>query len=184
MDESAETVDAPAGDGSGTVGRREAAVAGCLAAAAALATAELVSGLTSSMPSLILAVADVVVDETPGGIVRWSIDTFGRHQKPILVTGIIVLALGLGAVFGLIARNRFWAGAAGFVAFGALGGLAASHGEESTNAAAWLSAMAATGIGLAVLWGLLVLAGSSRPAGAELDSRGDELLRSRRRFLL
>ncbi len=184
MDESAETVDAPAGDGSGTVGRREAAVAGCLAAAAALATAELVSGLTSSMPSLILAVADVVVDETPGGIVRWSIDTFGRHQKPILVAGIIVLALGLGAVFGLIARNRFWAGAAGFVAFGALGGLAASRGEESTNAAAWLSAMAATGIGLAVLWGLLVLAGSSRPAGAELDSRGDELLRSRRRFLL
>ncbi|MGH9118375.1 MAG: molybdopterin-dependent oxidoreductase [Acidimicrobiales bacterium] len=165
-------------------GRRDAAVAGSLAAGVALAAGELASGLASSVPSLVLAVADVVVDLTPGGIVRWSIDTVGSRQKAALVAGIVVFTLGLGAWFGIMARRRFWAGAAGFIAFGLVGGWAGARGEASSNVAAWLSAAVATGVGLALLRGLLALAASSAADLAAPDRRLDERVRSRRRFLL
>ena len=122
-----------------TATKSDAAIGGLVAAAAALGTAELVAGLVSSMSSLVVAVADLVVDTTPGPVVRWSIDTLGRAQKPALVAGVVVLALALGALFGVLARRRFWVGAAGFVAFGVLGALAAARGSSS-DVAAWLSA--------------------------------------------
>ena len=64
-----------------------AALAGLLSAGAAVSVGELISGITDRTPSLVLGVSDAIVDSrfVPGGVVRWSIDTFGSAQKPLLV---------------------------------------------------------------------------------------------------
>ena len=64
-----------------------AALSGLLAAAAALATGEIMSGFSQSIPSLVVGIGEIFTAETPGGIVRWSINTFGTDQKTILTTG-------------------------------------------------------------------------------------------------
>jgi DMSO/TMAO reductase YedYZ molybdopterin-dependent catalytic subunit len=165
-------------EAAGAAGAGECALAGAVAAGAALATGELLAGVASSTSSLVVAVAEVVVDETPGAVVRWSIDTLGRSQKAALVAGVVLGSLALGAVFGILARLRFWVGAAGFVAFGIIGGLAA-------GGVGWLIAAAATVVGVAVLWWLVSLAGATRatPAPAvAVDERARDA--GRRRFLL
>src|SRR5262245_60649425 len=118
-----------------------------LAAGAALGTSALVAGIFSGAPSLVISVADVLVDDAPGGIVRWSIDTFGASQKTLLITGIVVLSLAFGAALGLVARRRFSLAVAGFAAFGVVGALAASR-----NSSVWWSWFAAAvSAGAAVL---------------------------------
>jgi DMSO/TMAO reductase YedYZ molybdopterin-dependent catalytic subunit len=128
-----------------------AALAGALAAGAALGTSELLAGLSSRIPSLVVGVADVLIAETPGGIVRWSIDTFGASQKTVLVTGIVTSSLLLGAVFGVVARSRFGWGAAGFVAFGVLGGWAAARAPLTSAAWGWFAAIVSSGAGIVAL---------------------------------
>jgi DMSO/TMAO reductase YedYZ molybdopterin-dependent catalytic subunit len=187
---------------SGARPRWQAAAGGLAAAGAALATGELLSGLDERTPSLVLGVAEVFVAETPGGIVRWSIDAFGASQKTVLVTGIVVVSLLLGVVFGLLGRRRWVRGAAGFVAFGLVGGWAAARGALSSDVRSWLAAALATAVGVLVLrFGLRTpgLAGAGAGAGASASAaaataatgEGPDLLapgrpgpgRDRRRFL-
>src|SRR5688572_15885633 len=115
--------------------RGRAALVGVAAAAAAVGISELLAGLVDRVPSLVLSVAGLFIAETPGRIVRWSIDTFGASQKTLLVSGIVVGSLLAGAVLGLSARHSQRRAVAGFVAFGALGGWAA--GRDSLESAAW-----------------------------------------------
>jgi DMSO/TMAO reductase YedYZ molybdopterin-dependent catalytic subunit len=147
-----------------------AAGAGLVAAAAALATGELLSGLDERTPSLVVGVAEVFVARTPGGVVRWSIDTFGTSQKTVLVTGIVVVSLLLGAGFGLVARRRWGLGAAGFVAFGAVGGWAGARGPLSSDVRSWLAAVLAATVGVLVLR----LAIPRRTASVESVESADE----------
>ncbi|MGH8976558.1 MAG: molybdopterin-dependent oxidoreductase [Acidimicrobiia bacterium] len=135
--------------------RPRAAAAGTAAAAAALGTSELLAGISDRMPSLVLAVAGVFIAETPGGVVRWSIDTFGASQKTVLVIGIVVASLALGAGFGLIARRRFVLGAAGFAAFGIVGGWAAAREPFTSDLAGWLAAVVSATAGIGALAFLL-----------------------------
>jgi len=160
--------------------RRRPALAGVVAAVAALGTAELLSGLSDRIPSLVLAVADVVVAEAPGGIVRWSIDTFGASQKPLLVTGIVILSLLLGAAFGVAARGSFRRGAAGIAGFGLVGGWAAARGTLTSDRWAWTAAVVATGTGIAVL--RFLLAQAPPPPATAAPPPADGGL-GRRRFL-
>jgi DMSO/TMAO reductase YedYZ molybdopterin-dependent catalytic subunit len=180
------------GETRSTVARWRAAGAGLVAAGAALATGELLSGLDERTPSLVLGVAEVFVAQTPGGIVRWSIDTFGASQKAVLVTGIVVVSLLLGAGFGLLARHRWLPGAAGFVAFGAVGGWAGARGPLSSDLRSWLAAILAAAIGVLVL---RLALGPQHESGASTEpaaaASGPGLLapgrpgpgRERRRFL-
>jgi DMSO/TMAO reductase YedYZ molybdopterin-dependent catalytic subunit len=163
--------------------RPRAAVAGVVAAIAALGVSELLAGLLEEVPSLILGVAELFVDETPGGIVRWSIDLFGGTQKTLLVIGIVVVTLALGALFGVITRRSFATGAAGFVAFGIVGAWATGRGQLNAASWAWIAAFISAGAGIAVLWLL------TQPAVASTE---DPTLRAvepigvpdRRRFLV
>lgn len=152
--------------------RGRAAAAGLLAAGAALGTSELLAGLSGRIPSLVLGVADVVVAEAPGGIVRWSIRTFGSDQKAVLVTGIVVVSVLLGAAFGLAARDRFGPGAAGFVVFGLLGGWAAARGTLAADGWGWLAAVVSAGVGIAVLDVLRSRANAATPAPAMTPRTG------------
>jgi DMSO/TMAO reductase YedYZ molybdopterin-dependent catalytic subunit len=129
----------------------QAALAGLAAAAAALGVSELLAGLVDGAPSLVLSIANLFIAETPGGIVRWSIETFGTRQKALLVTGVVVGALLAGAALGVASRRRLGPGIAGFVAFGALGGWAASRDPLVSDAWAWLAAALAVAVGASAL---------------------------------
>ncbi len=145
-----ETVAAP-----GATGAAWAALSGLLAAGAALATGELLSGFSQSVPSLVIGIAEVFTDETPGGIVRWSIDTFGASQKTLLVWGITTVALLVGAALGVASRRDRRIGVAGFAAFGVLGGWAAARAALSADGWSWFSAILAALVGITVLIALL-----------------------------
>lgn len=161
-------------------------MAGLVAAGLALGTGELLSGLSGRIPSLVLGVADLVVAETPGGVVRWSIRTFGTNQKAVLVAGIVVVSLVLGAGFGLEARTRFVRGAVGFAGFGLLGGYAAARGTLTSDVWGWLAAFVSAAAGVASL-GVLVRArrrAALPPADASATEGGPASPMDRRRFLV
>ena len=97
-------------------GRVPAALAGAVAAGVALGVAELVSGLAGEGPSLVSAIGTEFIDRFAGSLKDLAVELFGTNDKPALIVGIVVVALALGAVFGVVASRRFWLGAAGFVA--------------------------------------------------------------------
>ena len=94
--------------------RPRAAIAGAVAAIAALGVSELLAGLVEEVPSLILGVAELFVDETPGGIVRWSIDLFGGEPEDVARDRDRRRSpLALGALFGVLTRRSFATGSGG-----------------------------------------------------------------------
>ena len=106
--------------------RHSAALTGILATAAGLSITELLAGVLKVRASPVVALGETVIALTPGGIAHMIIEIVGHADKPLAVTSVVVVILGLGAVLG-----RFWAtqriAALGvIVAFVVLGMLAVS----------------------------------------------------------
>ncbi|WP_217640769.1 molybdopterin-dependent oxidoreductase [Blastococcus tunisiensis] len=149
----------------GRVRRSTGAVAGIAAVAAALGAAELVAGVIERAPSLVIAVGDVVVDSVPGWLERAAIATLGRADKPVLIGGVLLISVLVGAALGVLARRRFLPAAGGFVAFAALGVAAALTDPRATLPGALLVAVAGAAVGVGVLWSLIRTARADRAAG-------------------
>ena len=131
-------------------------LAGAVAAGAALGFGELIEGSSEDIPSLVVAVGELVVDYTPGDAVATSIATLGSNQKSVLLTGITIVALLFGGVLGDLSNRRSRViGPAGFAVFGLLGGWTAARNPLSPAVASWITAIAAATIGAAVLVFLL-----------------------------
>ncbi len=113
--------------------RVASATLGVSAAVAALGVGEF-CGMVLSDLSLVAVVGDVVVDLSPGWLVRRTIGLFGTAQKPILLTGIVFVALLLGGVGASRGRGRVAFGLAGLV--GAVAALRAGFGARGVVAAA------------------------------------------------
>ena len=156
-----------------------AATTGVLAAGVALGVGELLSGISNKIPSLIIRVGDVVIENSPGSLERWAIDTLGTNDKPALVVGITLISLLLGGLTGIAASKKFTAGVTIFVLFGLLGGLAAGSDPQRAAGWAWFSAILAATAGTATLYLLLKTARALRNAAASPD----QLANSRRGFL-
>lgn len=146
-----------------------AALAGLLSAGAAIAVGELISGITDRVPSLVLGVSDAIVDSrfVPGAVIRWSIDTFGSAQKPLLFYGVLAATLVLGVLTGIAARHRRWVIFVVFAAFGTLGGLAANVNATASTPMAVLTAALAVVVGGGALWGMLRLISPISPVAAD-----------------
>ncbi len=151
-----------------------AATGGVLAAAVALASGEFVGEVLVDAPSPVYAVADVFVDESPGGLVSWSIDTFGGTQQTILVWGIVLASLCLGGLLGLVALRSRPAAFGGFVAFGVVGWWAGGRDLLATSQGAFFSSAVAAASGIAVMdvldrfrRAMLGRSGASTTIGAE-----------------
>ena len=86
--------------------RGRSALAGLLAAAAALGSGELVAGLVRRFVSPIEAVAEEFIDVTPTAMEQWAIRTFGENDKLVLIVGAVVTVCLFGAVLGLLSRRR------------------------------------------------------------------------------
>ena len=78
------------------------ALAGMVSAALAIAFGELVGSITSKTTSLILSVGELIVDITPGDVVRTSIETLGNSQKVVLLSAIAILSILFGWFLGLL----------------------------------------------------------------------------------
>jgi DMSO/TMAO reductase YedYZ molybdopterin-dependent catalytic subunit len=113
---------------------RYAAVAGVIATAAAVGIGELVGGLLPGRSSLILSVGSRVIDAAPPFVKDFAISTLGTADKPALITGVVVVTLLLGSLFGVLGARRLWIGAAGFVLLGVVGGL-----SMAVNSSAWVA---------------------------------------------
>ena len=166
------------------VKRRAAAVVGLLAAGAALGTGELVAGLGTRLPSLVVAVASSVRDVAPHWFVDFGIRTFGHNDKRALIVGTLVLAAVAGIAVGLLAARWRRLSVGVLAGFGVLGGLAAAHQAGASGWQSALSAGLAVSAGAITLVGLLRLAESSPARDARpADERHVGTALDRRRFV-
>ena len=156
------------------------AVAGIVAAGSALATGELLSGLSADIPSLVISVGELIIDKTPGGIARWSIGNLGSNQKPALVVGITVISIALGALFGIASSRRMRTGVIGFSLFGLFGAWAVARNPLAANGPSILAALVAALVGVIVL---VVLLRMLRSTASEVEGFAAPEPVERRSFL-
>ena len=145
--------------GVGRVDARSAglgAVAGVLAAGAALGVGQLVAGLTGASGSPVVVVGELQIDFTPPWLKNFAITEFGADDKLVLVTGIVIVLGAFAALVGAAATRRMAYGMAGIAVFAAVGLTAAATRPDAT-VASLLPTLAATASAVAVLQLLIPL---------------------------
>ncbi len=163
---------APAEPG-GTPSRARLVVAGLLTGAAGLAVSEVVAALLRQRLTPRTAVAEAVVEGTPGRLAVALVHLVGRWDKPLLLGGVLVGLALLSAAAGLVTRRGRWRGQALFVVLAALAA-AAVLTRAGTGAPDLLPVAAGLGT-----W-LLVLSWLTAPV---LPREPDPEAASRREFL-
>jgi hypothetical protein len=79
-------------------GRFTAGIAGIVGAVVAFGVAELVHGLLNeSVPSVFAALAQGVIEYTPGELVTRGIELLGQADIPVLITSMVIGALVVAA---------------------------------------------------------------------------------------
>jgi DMSO/TMAO reductase YedYZ molybdopterin-dependent catalytic subunit len=126
------------------------AIAGVLAAAAALGVGQLVAGLTGANGSPVVAVGQLQIDFTPPWLKNFAINEFGSDDKLVLVSGILVVLGIFAAVIGVAATRRLRYGMAGLVVFAAIG-LTAAATRPTATVDSVLPTLAATAAAAIVL---------------------------------
>lgn len=163
-----------------------ATAAGVLGAGSALATGELLSGLSRRIPSLVVAVGDVVVRRTDGETASAANEVLGSNNKPFLLFSITVLSLVFGAAAARLARRRTAVLAAVFAGFGLFGAWAAATYPLASAGLGVASALLAALVGWIVTRALLSRAEAvqdpSGTASLTVDD-GDAAGLHRRRFV-
>jgi DMSO/TMAO reductase YedYZ molybdopterin-dependent catalytic subunit len=149
------------------------ALAGVLAGLAGLATSLLTAGLLGLRGNPVTDVAELVVKLTPGPVAEQAIQAVGHQDKPLLVTGVLLVVLLLFALFGVLSRWSPGAGVGGFVVLGVVGLVA----EQSQFGAP------ATGI-LPIVVGLFTWLGALTLLTAPLRPQPFRDVDPKRRFLL
>ncbi len=160
----------------------DAAAAGVAAAGVALAASELIAALLPGATSLVAAVGQAVIDLQPAGAKDLVVSIFGTNDKLALEVLVVLASLAFGAVLGILAVRRFVVAAAGFVAFGILGFVAALGNPLANPASVAAQATVAVGLGVQTLSWLLARApvvGSTEAGGGGATSDP-----ARRSFLL
>src|ERR1700709_2023622 len=139
--------------------RGQWALAGLLAGVGGLATPYLTATWLGLNGNPVTDVAEMVIRLTPGSVAEHLIKIVGRNDKPLLVTGTVIVVLLLFALFGLISQRRPGAGIAGFVVLGAIG-LIATQSAYAAPATGILPSLVGV---LTWMAGLSVLTAQLRP---------------------
>jgi DMSO/TMAO reductase YedYZ molybdopterin-dependent catalytic subunit len=151
---------------------------GLLATGTGLGVAELVSGMISGASSPVVPVGQVFIDRVPKWMKDWAIETFGTNDKAVLVSGALIVVLGLGALVGVLAIRGARAAAYALTAvIGVVGSWAVLIRPEPTLAKL-LPTLIGTSVSILVLWYL-----GPKPTG--VDERGRTVMMGpdRRQFL-
>jgi DMSO/TMAO reductase YedYZ molybdopterin-dependent catalytic subunit len=149
-----------------------------VAAATALGAAELVGIGTGPRYTPVVAVGGVVIDHVPEWGKEFAISVFGTHDKTALQAGTLIILAGIAAGIGILARYRFWAGAAGIGLFGIVGAISAQT-RANASGYATLPSLIGAAAGIAALY--LLLRAAPRIDGPQLGAVDQET--ARRRFL-
>ena len=129
-------------------------VLGLLATGAGLAAAELVVGLVRGSSSPVVPVGQEFIDVTPKWLKDWAIEQFGTNDKVVLVTGALVVVLGIGAIVGVLAvRGERFLASILTVGVGVLGAWAVLL-RPAPDLGKLLPTIVGTVVSLAVLWWL------------------------------
>ena len=126
-----------------------------VAAAAALATGELVAALTAGTPSPLIAVGTAVIDFAPPGSKEVIVALFGTNDKIALNLLVAATVLAAGAAIGLIARRSTLLASLLIVALVGVGTAASLRDPTATQTFVLLSAALQVAAGLLVLEFLL-----------------------------
>jgi DMSO/TMAO reductase YedYZ molybdopterin-dependent catalytic subunit len=168
---------------------RYVALAGAVAGLSGIAVSHVLTSLLNARITPIQAVAEVVIAKTPLAIAEPLIQLVGQKDKPILVAGVTVAIVLLGALAGTVSLRSRLAANLVFLAMGAIafGALASRPGFSSASVlplvagiATWLVvfaflADAATGVAAAP---------GREGAAADADRTDGSAGASRRSFLV
>jgi DMSO/TMAO reductase YedYZ molybdopterin-dependent catalytic subunit len=87
--------------------RGHLALAGAIAGGSGVAVAHALTNVLNARATPVQSVAEVVIATTPGPVAEFFIGIVGRNDKPILVAGVTLAVIGLGALAGVLtARSR------------------------------------------------------------------------------
>ena len=86
-----------------TESRMRAGIAGVVGAVVAFGIAELVHGLYSSVPSILVSIAQRIVELTPGGLVTAGIELLGKADIPTLIVTVIIGTVTIAFLLGNLA---------------------------------------------------------------------------------
>lgn len=95
--------------------------AGGLAAGLGIAIGELMAGLVSGAPSLIIAIGDFVIENQPPGAKELIVEIFGTNNKLALNVGITITAIIIAGFLGVLGRRNWLVPLAGFAVAGLVG---------------------------------------------------------------
>lgn len=107
-------------------------VAGLVAGLAGLATSFFVAMAMTIRSSPVVAIAELVIRKTPGRTAERAIEVLGHHDKPFLVTVILIGSCALFAYAGWLAARSWRAPVLVFAAMAVFGGVAVGH-EHGTD---------------------------------------------------
>ena len=152
-------------------------LAGLVAGLAGLATSYFIATLLAVRESPVVAVAELVIEVSPGSMVEWAIQRLGHYDKPLLVAGILVLLALAFTGLGALAARRGWLALVALAGLAAVGVLAVALGGGPAPAA--YLPLAVGFVTWVVVFELLTRRLRSQPAGGEMTQAA-----SRRGFLL
>jgi DMSO/TMAO reductase YedYZ molybdopterin-dependent catalytic subunit len=100
------------------------ALAGLVAGLAGIAVSHALTMLLTIRATPLLAVAEAVIEITPGPLAESLIQVVGQYDKPILIVGVTLAVLALSAWAGALTQRGQGAAIAVFAAMGAVGAAA------------------------------------------------------------
>jgi DMSO/TMAO reductase YedYZ molybdopterin-dependent catalytic subunit len=93
-----------------TESKMRAGIAGVVGVVVAFGISELVHGLYSSVPSILVSIAQRIVELTPGGLVTAGIELLGKADIPVLIVTVLIGTVAIAFFLGNLAvRHPFLA---------------------------------------------------------------------------
>src|SRR5215213_493800 len=106
--------------GKQTKSRTRAGIAGVVGAVVAFGLTELVHGLYSSVPSILVSLAQRIVELMPGRLVTQGIELLGTADIPTLITSVLIGTVVFAVLLGNLAVERPSLAVAGVAVLGAI----------------------------------------------------------------
>ena len=170
-----------------TESRMRAGIAGVVGAVVAFGISELVHGLYSSVPSILVSIAQRIVELTPGGLVTAGIELLGKADIPTLIVTVLIGTVAITFFLGNLAVRHPSLALAGVAALAAVAVVAALADPFVAPAPTVITIVGALLAGAAVTELLLRAAGlraavvptEGSPLAGEPGSAASPVMRSR-----
>jgi len=170
-----------------TQSRMRAGIAGVIGAVVAFGISELVQGRYSSVPSILVSIAQRIVELTPGGLVTQGIELLGKADIPTLIVTVLIGTVAITFFLGNLAVRHPSLALAGVAVLAAIAVAAALSDPFVATALTVITIVGALLAGVAVTELLLRAAGlraasvptEGPPLAGEPGSAASPVVRSR-----